>query len=254
MSKRKETLEIENKLHYMCQQRRIYGCEEVTIGFYSNGHGNEIVDFCTMDSKGILRCYEIKVTLSDLKSKAKKSWYGHYNYLFVTKDLYNKIYDNLDTYIPKYVGVAVPCSELWSEGVEIVRNAKKQDLTIEQETMLKESMVRSMSYKLQKYREATDLSAISKLKSELRAADKDAKQYSEDAHRLRFTISRLERALRLYYGRDDIDLGLEELAENITNRKIFLPEKIELTLTENGSKYNQQVKLFQEEALYYEEN
>lgn len=35
MSKRKETLEIESTLHYMCQKRRIYGCEEVTIGFYN---------------------------------------------------------------------------------------------------------------------------------------------------------------------------------------------------------------------------
>ena len=56
MAKRKETLEIENILHSMCEKKRIYGCEEVTIGFYNNGHGNEVVDFCTMDSKGILRC------------------------------------------------------------------------------------------------------------------------------------------------------------------------------------------------------
>ena len=53
MSKRKETLEIEDKLYYMCHKKRIYGCEEVTIGFVNSGYGNEIVDFITMDSKGI---------------------------------------------------------------------------------------------------------------------------------------------------------------------------------------------------------
>lgn len=68
MAKRRETLEIEETLRQMCKKRGIYGCEEVTIGFYNNGHGNEIVDFCTMDSKGVLRCYEIKVTMPDLKS------------------------------------------------------------------------------------------------------------------------------------------------------------------------------------------
>lgn len=60
MAKRKETLEIENILNEMYKKKRLYGCEEVTIGFYNNGHVNKIVDFCTMDSKGILRCYEIK--------------------------------------------------------------------------------------------------------------------------------------------------------------------------------------------------
>lgn len=228
MPKRKETIEIENKLHYMCEKRRIYGCEEVTIGFYNNGHGNEVVDFCTMDSKGILRCYEIKVTLADLKSKAKKSWYGHYNYLFVTKELYEKIAYDLDTYIPEYVGVAVPCSDSWSDGVEIVRKAQKQDIPAEQETMLKESMVRSMSYKLQKYREACDISVMSKLKNELRKAEKERKEYSNEMVELRFTQSRLERALRLYYG---IEINLEELAGKIVERMLFLPEKIELNLT-----------------------
>lgn len=75
MVKSKLTLELEDKLRTMSIRRRIYGCEEVTIGFYKDGHGDEIVDFCTMDSNGIIRCYEIKISMNDLKSKAKKSWY-----------------------------------------------------------------------------------------------------------------------------------------------------------------------------------
>ena len=243
MPKRKETLELEKKLHEMCEKRRIYGCEEVTIGFYNNGHGNEIVDFCTMDSKGVLRCYEIKVTLSDLKSKAKKSWFGHYNYLFVTKEVYEKINNNLDEYIPKHIGVAVPCSNLWSDGVEILRKANRQNISAEQEVMLKESMVRSMSYKLQKYRVATDLSTVSKLKSELRKVEKERKVYGNEASELRFVLSRLERAVRLYYG---IEINLEELAKKIVNRLIFLPEKISLNLTSKGQEYNERAKVMQE--------
>ena len=87
MAKRQETLDIEAALQKDTRIKRIYGCEEITIGFYNNGHGNEIVDFMTMDSKGIIKCYEIKVTIQDFKSDAKKSWYGHYNYLVVGKDL-----------------------------------------------------------------------------------------------------------------------------------------------------------------------
>lgn len=85
MPKSKKTENIENALHAMCRDKRLYGCEEVTIGFPNNGYGNEIVDFMLMDSKGILGCYEIKVSVSDLSSRAKKSWYGNYNYLVATE-------------------------------------------------------------------------------------------------------------------------------------------------------------------------
>lgn len=68
MAKSENTLKIEQALHQSCREKRLYGCEEVTIGFPNNGHGNEIVDFMSMDSKGIIRCYEIKVSLADLRS------------------------------------------------------------------------------------------------------------------------------------------------------------------------------------------
>lgn len=236
MPKRKETLELEDKLHYMCRKRRIYGCEEVTIGFYNNGHGNEIVDFCSMDSKGLLRCYEIKVTMADLKSRAKKSWYGHYNYLFVTPELFSKIQQNIHEYIPDYVGVAVPCPNSWSDGIEIRWNAKKQDLTPEQETMLKESMIRSMSYKMQKYRDAADMEKYSKLNSELRAVEKKHQQSEKEAAELRFLVGRMERILRLYYGVNDIDIT--EVVNNINLQNLILPEQITLSITERGRAFN----------------
>ena len=104
--KTQETLEIEEQLRKICRKKRLYGCEEVTVGFYNSGHGNEICDFMTMDSKGIVKCYEIKVTLTDLRSHAKKSWYGHYNYLVISPDLYKKI-DDWEDEIPADVGIIV---------------------------------------------------------------------------------------------------------------------------------------------------
>lgn len=235
MSKRKETLEIESKLHYMCEKRRIYGCEEVTIGFVHNGHGNEIVDYCTMDSKGIIRCYEIKVTLADLKSKAKKSWYGHYNYLFVTQELLHKIYNDLDKYIPDYVGVAVPCPSSWSDGVEIRRSAKKQELSQEDEIMLKDSLIRSMSYKLIKYRNACDMDKVRSLQSDVRNLEKRNKKYYNENQLLERIVSKIERILRNYY---DYDIDLREIVSLIENKKILLPDKINLSLTQRGKKMN----------------
>ena len=182
MAKTKETINIENNLYKMCDEKRIYGCHEVTIGFYNNGHGNEIVDFCTMDSKGILRCYEIKVTMQDLKSKAKKSWYGHYNYLVVSRSLLEKIKDNIDDYIPDWVGVATTSNTSWGCGVSICRNAKKRDLTKDDEIMLKESMIRSMYYKMKKYKDANNLDKMKTLKSELSRTEKENKKLTKEVN------------------------------------------------------------------------
>jgi hypothetical protein len=157
LAKRKETLELEEALTKNTREKRIYGCEEITIGFYNNGHGNEIVDFMTMDFKGVIKCYELKVTLQDLKSKARKSWYGHYNYLVVTRDLYDSI-DDWNTYIPKYVGIIV------GNNLSIVKKPIRQEIGIDTEMMLKESMIRSIYWKIDKYKNANNLDKQKRIK------------------------------------------------------------------------------------------
>lgn len=233
--KRKETLEIEQTLHDMCKKMRIYGCEEVTIGFYNNGHGNEIVDFCTMDSKGILKCYEIKVTLSDLQSDAKLSFYGHYNFLAVTEKLYDKIKDNLDKYIPRYVGVVIPNSDSWSNGMKVVKRARKMAIPVEQEVMLKESMIRSMSYKIQKYR---TLDSVEKQR-EMTRLKKQANAGVKEMERISYILSKFERILRKYYG---YELDIEYFISQFEKSKVLLPKNIKLSLTERGKKINKQIK------------
>ena len=143
--KRADTIELENALHKQTKEKRIYGCEEITIGFANQHMGNEIVDFMTMDSKGILKCYEIKVTLQDLKSSAKKSFYGHYNYLVVSKELYEQVKD-FSPYIPSDVGVIV------GKALHSKKKCTKRNISKEQENMLKESIIRSMYWKYYKYK------------------------------------------------------------------------------------------------------
>ena len=190
MPKTKITVGIETALNDMCRSKRIYGCEEVTLGFPNNGHGNEIVDFMTMDSKGILRCYEIKISLPDLKSKAKKSWYGHYNYLVVTDDLYNKVSD-WSIYIPEHIGIMVYSAN----GLSCKRKPVKKELSSPEQLMIKEGLIRSLTWKMWKYKDSGDPIRLRKLQAEIREWQKKYKrerevndfEYSE-RNRFRHTI------------------------------------------------------------------
>lgn len=208
MAKRKETLEIEQALALFCKEKRIYGCEEVTIGFYNNGHGNEIVDFITMDSKGIFRCYEIKVTLADLKSKAKKSFYGNYNYLVVTKELYEKVKD-WSEHIPDWVGILVyhESSTMVFQGVhfhstnlETKRRPRDKNPDSDTRHMLAMSMTRSMYHKIEKYKDANNLEKHKELMKEARDNKIMYENESKERQRLQGLINQFVWARRRLTG------------------------------------------------------
>lgn len=236
MAKSQATKDIEELLYIMVKNKRLYGCSEVTIGFYNNGHGNEIVDFCTMDSKGIIKCYEIKVSMSDFKSKAKKSWYGHYNYLVVTKELYDKLTDDLiNTYLPNFVGIMIP--DRWSDtGFSIVKRSKKQDISTDTEIMMKESLVRTLSYKVTKIRNSNNLSLLSSLKSEIARLNRKLNEVTNKYQSLLFHVQLFERFLNRNY---NYNFKLEDLSK-YTDRK--LPNEINLKLSESGKKRNSMIK------------
>lgn len=126
-----------------------YGTTEVTIDFQRNGNGKEIVDFMSYDpKKDTFRCYEIKVTMQDFKSKAQKSWYGNYNYLVLSSELYKE--KPLEWWIgeiPRYVGIVVVNPE--SLGSNSVVRASKKVINGEQKDMLKDSLIRTLFYQNQ---------------------------------------------------------------------------------------------------------
>lgn len=208
--KRKETLELENSLVNQTRKKRIYGCEEVTIGFYHQGLGNEVVDFMTMDSRGIIKCYEIKVTMQDLKSAAKKSWYGNYNYLVVSNDLYQKV-KNWDNYISTEIGILV------GNNLESVRKCKMMDVSSDCSLMLKESLLRSLYWKMEKYKDAGDLEKQKKLQQEIRKNKKEKDRYQERALEAERVINNYEK-YRSYNTGKDIELKQEAAKE----RRLFL--------------------------------
>ncbi len=205
ISKRHDTISLENALIKQTRQKRIYGCEEITIGFYSNGHGNEVVDFMTMDSKGTIKCYELKVTLQDLKSDAKKSWYGNYNYLVVSRELYGQISD-WNEYIPDNIGIIV------GECLESKRKAKRCNISSETEVMLKESMIRSMFWKMIKYKDAQSLDKQRTLQSKIRRLEKEKESIRERALKAENIINDYE-TYKWYNDRVDVDLAAMAKAE-----------------------------------------
>lgn len=154
--KTQETLDIEKALLEACfaennkSLAKRYGCSEVTIGFArsSIGKGDEVVDFMGFEKdKQIFRCYEIKVSLSDLKSKCAKSFYGHYNYLVVPEWLYWDCGD-ISVYVPDYVGIIT----FRDDTLTSMKRAKKRELSAETVGILKDSLIRSMFYKYSKNR------------------------------------------------------------------------------------------------------
>ncbi|MDE9913700.1 hypothetical protein O0H30_04380, partial [Staphylococcus pseudintermedius] len=119
------------------------GCHEVTIGIEPLKKGREIVDFLTYDSKNVFRAYEIKVTKEDLKSTAKLSFVGHYNYLVLTEELYEEVKDT--NLIPFNVGLVVV-------GKGVIKKSGRKTLSMSDNIKLLESLMRSLNRENKKHK------------------------------------------------------------------------------------------------------
>lgn len=200
MSKTEETLLLEEALKEESRTKREYGCEEVTIGFHHEGHGDEIVDYMSMDAHEVFRCYELKVTYSDLKTDNKLSWYGDYNYLVVSESMYRRPipYDN---YIPPYVGILV------GKELRTVRAAKKKKIPEETRAMLKDSLLRSVYWKMLKYRDSADPAVLSQKDKEIAARDETIEEMKRTDDAMRFNCSDYETYYRKNHQNEDFTIA-----------------------------------------------
>jgi len=152
MGKTKETIKIErNLVNYTSKDGFIFGCEEVTIGI----GGRERVDYITIDTKQIVRCYEVKVSKQDFYSKAKKTFIGNYNYYVIPKELFDKVKKD----IPSHIGVII-------NGNSVKKNPKKQELGCDINTILI-SIVRSLHRESKKVHESENVSKMKELKRQI---------------------------------------------------------------------------------------
>lgn len=129
--KSKITEEIEELLFYAHNKIGLFGCKEVTIGWY----GKERVDYMSYDTNDIFKCYEIKISKEDFYSKCKNTFLGNYNYYVLTKEVFDKVSDN----IPDYVGVYL----LENHKLISVKKAKKRN--VKDKDLLKNSLIRSLA-------------------------------------------------------------------------------------------------------------
>ena len=130
-NKNDTTLALEQQLRRNISKVGVFICGEVTIGF--NQKKPERVDILSIDTKGIIRCYEVKSSVSDFRSKAKWTFIGHYNYFCMPEDIYEKV----KTEIPSHVGVYVYGT--------CVKKPKKQEVPQEMLQTVMMSMIRSLS-------------------------------------------------------------------------------------------------------------
>jgi hypothetical protein len=144
--KTEETLSLERDIWNATNKQGVFGCFEVTIGWF----GDERVDYITYDTKGIWRCYEIKATKADFYSDAKKTFIGHFNYFVLTKSLYEEVKDD----IPAHIGVYARSS--------CVKRAKRQDLQVD-EQILKNSLIRSLSREVEKLIKSNDPEFVNRM-------------------------------------------------------------------------------------------
>lgn len=112
----------------------VYGCFEVSFG---TGYGDQYCDFSTMSSDNIFRCYEIKISESDFRSKNKLSFLGDYNYFVLPKELYEKVKADIPFGIGVYLFANGKCS--------CVQKSRKQNITIGERINLMHGFIRSLS-------------------------------------------------------------------------------------------------------------
>ncbi|GIN93346.1 hypothetical protein J22TS1_43970 [Siminovitchia terrae] len=168
IAKTELTIQLERQIYSATNKQGVFGCFEVTIGWF----GDERVDYITYDTKGIWRCYEIKVSKPDFYSKAKKTFVGHYNYFVLPKELYEEVKHD----IPSHIGVYV-------DGNYSVKRAKKQELTIDVQ-VLKDSLIRSLSRESEKLLKSENPSFVEYMNRRLSYERKEKERYREQYQNL----------------------------------------------------------------------
>lgn len=141
MAKTKLTNSLEYALYIKLDNRKEFGCYEVTIGWY----GNERVDFISYTTDRKIICYEIKSSKPDFYSKSKKTFIGHKNYYVMPAELFDQVKDD----IPSHVGVFAETEDnlLKSEYPKLtcIKKARSQNVEESEKEVILGSIIRSMS-------------------------------------------------------------------------------------------------------------
>jgi len=212
IAKTELTKQLEESIISATSKQGVFQCLEVTIGF----GGNERVDFMTMDTKDIFRCYEVKISKSDFHSKCKNSFVGNYNYYVMPQELYDVVKDE----IPKHIGVYTgKVSQYGIMSICLIKNPKKQEPQVNM-NILKNSMIRSLSREVEKFYLTCDMEYINKLKKRIKKLEDLNETNSNKA---------IESSNELFFIKDKLDNPSDYLPKSRINRlKLQLERKIKI--------------------------
>lgn len=177
--KKAETTDLEGALMQRTKEFRTFGCPEVTIGWY----GRRRVDFMETNTKGVIRCYEIKISKADFHSKNGHNFAGHLNYYVMTSELYEQVKNE----IPDHVGVLV--------GKDLIskKKAKRQILSKEDEESMKLYLLRSMSREVKKSFDSKDKAVLQYWKRRANRAEEKQKVEYREKNKLAAELTKIRR-------------------------------------------------------------
>lgn len=162
MSKTTLTKKVEQALFAATHKMGVYGCFEVSMGF--GGNAKERVDYMTLDSKGIFRFYEIKVTKTDFHSGNHNTFLGHYNYYVMPKELAEEVAHE----VPADIGIILYKEIYDGYGVcESWKKAGKHTVSKDDADGLKNYLIRSMSRDSERLAKSENAKYIEELKQQL---------------------------------------------------------------------------------------
>lgn len=169
-----DTKRLEMAIWNATNKQGVFGRFEVTIGWY----GKERVDYMTYDTKGVFRCYEVKVTKADSHSQCHNSFVGHLNYYVLPLDVYEAVKEE----IPDHVGVYVE-----RDGFAYsVKKAKRHPA--ENPDTLKDSIIRSLCREVTKQIQSGDPLRGERLKREISQTKRERDDYRRQYWELRRAV------------------------------------------------------------------
>ena len=108
-----------------------------------------IVDFIGVDNNKLIHCYEIKQSVSDLKTKNKLTFVGNYNYLVIPKSFYNKYQKEIDEKLSEnLVDVGIIEVDIETGKILYIRKAKRREISVNVKEQIFFRIITSMAYKL----------------------------------------------------------------------------------------------------------
>lgn len=115
----------------------------------------EIID-AVSEGNGHLICYELKVSFSDLHSKAAQSYLGNDNYLVCPLDMATKILEKKDSWLKEYPNVGIKAWDGKSKFKIIKRSKSNYSLHHNDVDTLYRGMIHRMGSDIKMYRNLSE--------------------------------------------------------------------------------------------------